>query len=131
MDQPEGTQRETQGTGENLIMVSNLVVADTVRHQHIGEKSVAARNRKIKVYCFIIVSVLVLSLVYVWTRVCVVQQGYEVSRLNKESDKLAGEKSRLESEIAALKSPKRLEVIAKEHFGMREPHGDEIVLVEP
>jgi cell division protein FtsL len=75
--------------------------------------------------------VLLSSLVYVWTRIRVVQQGYEVSKLNRITDELTKQKSLLEAEIAALKSPQRLETVARDHFGMRLPKGDEIVLIEP
>lgn len=94
-------------------------------------KAVIVRNRRVKLYCFLMILILLSSLVYVWTRIRVVQQGYEVSRLSKETEELSKQMSRLEAEIAALKSPKRLEGIARDHFGMRLPHGDEIVLIEP
>lgn len=112
-------------------MVPSLVVAETVRRQHIAGKSVVVRNRRIKLYCVIVGLVLFSSLLYVWTRVRVVQQGYEVSKLSREVEELTGQKSRLESEIASLKSPQRLETVAREQLGMRQPQGDEIVLIEP
>jgi cell division protein FtsL len=112
-------------------MASSFIVAETVRRQHVAGKSILLRNRRIKFYCLVLFVILCSLLVYVWTRIKVVQQGYELSRLTKETDELVGQKSRLESEVATLKSPQRLEVIARDYFGMRLPHGDEIVLVEP
>jgi len=112
-------------------MASSLVVAETVRRQHIARKSVGLRNRRIKLYCIVMSVVLCSSLLYVWTRIRVVQKGYEVSRLSKETDELLKQKSILEAEIAGLKSPKRLETIARDQLQMRIPRGDEIVLVEP
>lgn len=112
-------------------MVPSLVVAETVRRQHIAGKSVILRNRRVKFYCVLMGLILFSSLTYVWTRVRVVQQGYEVSKLNRETEELLGQKSKLESEIAVLKSPQRLEQIARDHFEMRLPRGNEIVLIEP
>jgi len=112
-------------------MVSSFIVAETVRRQHVAGKSISLRNRRIKFYCLLLFVILCSLLVYVWTRIKVVQQGYELSRLTKETDDLVGQKSRFESEIASLKSPRRLEVIARDQLGMRLPQGDEIVLVEP
>ncbi len=108
-----------------------MVVAETVRRQHVAGKSVVLRNRRVKFYCMLMGLILFASLTYVWTRVRVVQQGYEVSKLNRETEELLGQKSKLESEIAGLKSPQRLEQVARDHFGMRLPKGDEIVLIEP
>ena len=112
-------------------MAPSFVIAETVRRQHVALKAILLRNRKIKLYCLLVLIVLCLSLLFVWTRIRVVQQGYELSRLNKETNELMGKKSRLESDIATLKSPQRLESIARDYFGMRLPKGDEIVLIEP
>lgn len=112
-------------------MLSRHITANTVRRQHVAGKLVVLRNKRVKSYCILIMLVLCASLIYVWARVKVVQQGYEVSRLNKETEELSKQKSLLESEIAALKSPQRLETVARDHFGMRLPQGDEIVLIEP
>lgn len=108
-----------------------MVVAETVRRQHIARKAVSLRNRRVKLFSAAMILVLGLALLYVWTRISVVQKGYEVSRLHKEVHTLSQEISRLEAEVARLKSPDRLEKIAREKLGMRLPQGDEIVFVEP
>ncbi len=69
------------------------------------------------------------ALLFVWTRVRVIQLGYEVTRLRKETADLTEQKDHLEAEVASLRSPERLEGIAREQFGMRLPQGDEIVFV--
>ncbi len=112
-------------------MPPSLVIAETVRRQHVAGKSVVLRNRRVKLYCVIIAIALSALLIYVWTRIRVVQHGYDVSRLTREAEDMVGQKSRLESEIAALKSPKRLESVARDSFGMRLPKGEEIVIIEP
>ena len=71
----------------------------------------------------------VIALLFVWVRIQVIQLGYEVSKIRKETTELREQKNRLEAEIAELKSPSRIEAIAKERFGMRLPQSNEIVTV--
>ena len=96
----------------------------------MARKAVNLRNRRVRLFCALLLLVLVMSLIYVWTRISVVQKGYEVSRLHKEVMALSQKKNKLEAEIAKLKSPARLENIARQKFGMRLPLGDEIIFVE-
>jgi cell division protein FtsL len=108
-----------------------MVVAETVKRQHVAKKAVGARNRRIKLFSFLMLVFLCMALVYVWTRISVVQKGYEVSRLHNDAMVLTEQKSRLEAEVMKLKSPARLEAIARDKLGMRLPNGSEIVFIEP
>ena len=68
-------------------------------------------------------------LAFVWIRIQVIQRGYEVCRMRKESTELKQQKNRLAAEVEVLKEPSRLEAVARERFGMRLPQSDEIVIV--
>lgn len=102
-----------------------------VRRQPVAPKSAAVRRRHIRHVATLVAVAIVFSLLFVWVRIQVIQLGYEVSRLRRETTELAEQKNRLEAEVAILKAPSRLETIAKERFGMRLPQGNEIVFVEP
>ena len=43
---------------------------------------------------------------------------------------LVEQKNMLEAEVATLRAPERLELVAREKLGMRLPRGDEIVFVK-
>ena len=58
------------------------------------------------------------GVVHVTSRVLVVKVGYELSRLDQESTVLTRENDRLKLELATLKSPSRLEGIARSELGM-------------
>jgi len=100
-----------------------------VRHQPIATKSAAAGRRHIRHVSILVAVTVVFMLLFVWIRIRVIQLGYEVSRIRKETSELRQQKNRLESEVEALKSPARIEAIAKERFGMRLPQYGEIVTV--
>ncbi len=112
-------------------MSRNIFKAHTVKRQHVSHKEVMLRNRRVRFFSVVMIIIMVLALVYVWTRIQVVQLGYDVSSLTSEVKKLSQEKSILQSEVARLKSPARLDKIARTKLGMRQPFGDEIIFVEP
>ena len=101
-----------------------------VRHQPVAPRSAAVRRRFIRQISILIAAAVVMALAFVWIRIQVIQQGYEVSRLRKETNDLREQKNILKSDVETLKSPERLEQIAREHFGMRLPQSNEVVLVD-
>lgn len=102
-----------------------------VRHQPVAPKSAAVGRRHIRHVSMLVAVAVVFMLAFVWIRIRVIQLGYEVSKIRKETSELRQQKNRLEAEVEALKSPSRIEVIANERFGMRLPQYGEIVSVGP
>ncbi len=62
-----------------------------------------------------------LILFYVWGRVERLEAGFEIRERLRRKDKLIEENELLLSEVAGLKSPQRLERIAREELGLRTP----------
>lgn len=102
-----------------------------VRHQPVADKPAAVRRRHIRHVSLLVAVGVIFALLFVWIRIQVIQLGYEVSRIRKETRDLREQKSRLEAEVESLKDPSRLAAIAQERFGMRLPQSDEIVIVGP
>lgn len=100
-----------------------------VRRQPVGRRSIELRRRHIRQVVALIFIVIVSAVLFVWTRIQVIQLGYEVSRLRKETADLVERKNSLEAEVATLKSPGRLEAAARDLFGMRLPLAGEVVYV--
>lgn len=61
------------------------------------------------------------GIVHVTSRVMVVGVGYSLSKLEAENRELVRENDRLKLELATLKSPLRLEKVAREQLGMIPP----------
>ncbi|HHD11372.1 MAG TPA: cell division protein FtsL [Deltaproteobacteria bacterium] len=68
-------------------------------------------------------------LVYLWCRLTVVNLGYEISRLNMERKVALEENRRLKIELSRLKSPQRIEKIARK-MGLVYPREDQIVRIK-
>ncbi len=107
-----------------------MIVSSAVRQQHVSTKSVALRNRHVRRVVSVLLIVAVFAVLYVWARVQVIQLGYEVTRLHSQVVGLENQHAQLNAEVARLKSPDRLEKIAREYFGMHPPRGREIVFVK-
>ena len=69
------------------------------------------------------------SLVYVWSRIQVIQAGYEISNSMKAGRALAEESKRLRLEVATLKSYARIEKFATEELGMSKPKPDQVIII--
>ena len=69
------------------------------------------------------------SLVYVWSRIQVIQAGYEISNAMKAGRELAEENKRLRVEVAALKSYARIEKVATEELGMSKSKPDQVIII--
>ena len=87
---------------------------------------------KANLFAFFILFMLFLtgaSLFYVWSRIEVIQFGYEISHALKEERVLVGTNKRLRLEIATLKSYTRIEKIAVEELRMIKPRPDQVIVI--
>lgn len=69
------------------------------------------------------------SLFYVWTRIQVIQYGYELSKALKEGKDLQETHKRLRLEVTMLKSFDRIEKIATEELGMVKPRSEQVIII--
>ncbi len=69
------------------------------------------------------------GLFYVWSRIEVIQFGYEISNAIRAGRGLAEENKKLRLEIATLKSYARIEKFASEELGMFKPRADQVIVI--
>jgi cell division protein FtsL len=101
-----------------------------VRGMVIPEK-VKARGRTSGLLAFCIIAAIIAgSLFYVWSRVMVINLGYDLSEAMEVHWKLVGENKKLHIEIATLRSLARIERIAHEELGMERPFPGQIILMK-
>lgn len=101
-----------------------------LKNQGVGAKTAHVQSKFIRRWAVWLIAVTMLALFYVWSRIQVVQYGYENATLTRQSDELSKQISSLEIEIAKLKSPARLEDVAKKELGMRPPSAEQTVIVK-
>jgi len=98
-----------------------------------GEDS-KAKPKGIKLNLLILFSLLMLffiggSLFYVWSRIQVIQLGYEISNAMKEERALTESNKKLRLEIATLKSYTRIERLALEELRMAKPRPEQVIVI--
>jgi cell division protein FtsL len=69
------------------------------------------------------------SLFYVWSRIQVIQLGYEISNALKAERTLTEESKKLRLEIATLKSYARIEKVAVEELRMAKPKPEQVIVI--
>jgi len=58
---------------------------------------------------------------HVWSHTRVTKDGYRLDDLRRSREALRGERNRLEIEVATLRAPGRLRILAQERLGMAPP----------
>lgn len=66
----------------------------------------------------------------VWLRLRVVRTTYEINETERLLSEGRQEQERLELKVAQLRSPRRLELLAKSRFGLNPPKTDQVVHVK-
>ncbi len=69
------------------------------------------------------------ALIYVWSHIYMTELEYMVAAEMSIKEKLVEEQTKLKVEIATLKSPQRLESIAKEQLQMTYPTRDQVIIL--
>ncbi len=93
------------------------------------KRSLGGRSSRFLLFPILIVLFLGASLFYVWSRIQVIQMGYEISSALREERALADANKKLRLEIATLKSYARVEKLAVEELKMAKPSADQVVVI--
>ncbi len=65
--------------------------------------------------------------VYLWSRLMVVNIGYDISKVNLERDALVEQNRRLRLKFERLKSPDRIEAVASREFDLVHPKKEQVI----
>ncbi|MBW2544576.1 MAG: cell division protein FtsL [Deltaproteobacteria bacterium] len=95
--------------------------------------SVTGKKRegvKVSRLIFIALVFMATALVSVWFRVSITNIDYRIAGEMHRGDSLLEENRKLKVEIATLKSPRRIESIARTKLGMRYPERDQVIFLK-
>ena len=76
---------------------------------------------------WVIPSVLILAVGTVWLRLAIVKTSYSINQAEKFVRKTTEHKQSAEMRVNALKSPRRLETLAKQKFSLSQPTVRQVV----
>jgi cell division protein FtsL len=83
--------------------------------------------RRFQIPIWVIPVILLLSVGTVWVRLSIVQFSYEINLTDRELNQTISRVEKLKVEVSQLRSPSRLEILAREEFGLRPPRIEQIV----
>ena len=63
----------------------------------------------------------------VWFRLAIIRTTYEITQTDRTIRELQLEKEQQEVKLAALKSPRRLELLARTRFSLSQPRADQVI----
>jgi cell division protein FtsL len=72
-------------------------------------------------------TLITLSIGTVWLRLAIVRTTYVINQSNQLIQSARNEREKLELKLAALKSPRRLEALARTKFGLSQPRTNQMV----
>ncbi|MDI6777058.1 MAG: cell division protein FtsL [Syntrophales bacterium] len=85
---------------------------------------------KYPTFIFVTVIFMTLVLVYVWSHIQMTELEYQVAEEMSVKEQLLEEQRKLKVECATLKSPQRIEAIAKNKLQMSYPEREQVVLLK-
>ncbi len=103
--------------------------APVIRRQRAYTKEDFLKTRLLFKILFLVAFMAILSLFYIWSRVQIVQYGYEINELRGKHQVLTEQNKKLKVEVATLKSPQRIETLAVEKLKMQSPKQEQIRLL--
>ncbi len=77
----------------------------------------------------VMVMITIVSIFHVWSRVRVLELGLKLTEVNRVMRDEQQENKRLRLEVASLKTPGRIESLAKGELGMALPTNQQIIVV--
>ena len=80
-------------------------------------------------FIFVTLVLMAVALFYVWSHIHMTELEYMVAAEMSTKEKLVEEQTKLKVEIATLKSPQRIEAIAKERLQMTYPTRDQVIIL--
>ena len=78
----------------------------------------------------VMVLLTLVSIFHVWSRVKVIDMNLQMTEITQEIKKQEEERNRLKLEVASLRTPGRLEALAKGELGMSLPTEQQVVIVK-
>jgi cell division protein FtsL len=87
------------------------------------------RNREMRQFAAALCCLFLLVMTYTWQHFKAIEYGYQVEKLKVQRDGMAEENRSLKLEEASLRSPERIDTIARQ-FGLQPPHPGQVIRME-
>lgn len=106
-----------------------IETAEALRHSVRQEEDSSTRIGY-STWVFIAFVLMTVALVYVWSHIHMTELEYQIARELSEQEQLSEKQKRLKIELATLKSPQRIESIAREKLQMTYPEREQVIVLK-
>lgn len=104
--------------------------SDEAIKQDVYGQADASAGVKYSNFIFVAFALMAVALIYVWSHIHMTELEYQVAREISTHERILNEQRKLKVELATLKSPQRIEKIAKEKLGMFYPTRDQVIILK-
>jgi cell division protein FtsL len=111
------------------IATERFIHTDILSQQVVKERILGEKQKNLFFTLAIVVLVVTFLILFVWSRLEVINLGYRISYVDKTQKELLRINRELKLEITSLKSPSRLEKLGGENFDLFPPDPKQIVMV--
>ena len=81
-------------------------------------------------WIFIATVLMAVALLYVWSHIHMTELEYRIARELSSQEQIEEEQRKLKVELATLKSPQRIETIAREKMQMTYPERQQVIILK-
>jgi cell division protein FtsL len=81
-------------------------------------------------WIFIASVLMAVALLYVWSHIHMTELEYQTARELSSREQITDEQTKLKVELATLKSPQRIETIAREKLQMTYPEREQVIMLK-
>ena len=101
------------------------VLKQTVRAQDGQSGSISYST-----WIFITSVLMAVTLIYVWSHIHMTELEYQIARELSSAEQIKEERTKLKMELATLRSPRRIETIAREKLQMTYPERTQVIMLK-
>jgi cell division protein FtsL len=101
-----------------------------VLKQRVNPQEDASGRIGYSTWIFIASVLMAVALLYVWSHIHMTELEYQVARELSSEEQIREERTKLKVELATLKSPRRIETIAREKLEMTYPERAQVIMLK-
>lgn len=94
------------------------------------QQAKGAPQLKYSVFLFVAFVLMVVAITYVWSHLQMTKLSYQIAEEMASKEQLLEDQRKLKLELATLKSPQRIEAIAKSSLNLSYPEKEQVIVIK-
>jgi cell division protein FtsL len=107
-----------------------MAIADVIKQNGIPGDERTSSGINLSSLLVVVIVLMAVALLYVWSHLNMTKLEYQVAEEIGVRERLLEEQKKLKVDVATLKAPHRIEVIARDKLQMTYPDRDQVILIK-